>query len=242
MWSVLSTAWHVVVRRAMADRMILLAAALTILLATMLVASGPIYANAVTLSSVQRTLSDAEVAAANVAISTRVTAATFAATDELVSDQLDRSFALPGYTEWRRITSDSYSLPVGPDEAVTDLAVFRYFEDIEKHASILEGSWPSATGVPYESSIPDAAAAALSLKVGDELELTSRRDSTSRVRTRIAGIYRVDDPQDPFWYSDELDVAAISEGPSFTTFGPFVVPLETFFTAATPTGAKADWR
>ncbi len=36
MWSVLSTAWRIVIRRAISDRLLLLAAAITILAATVL--------------------------------------------------------------------------------------------------------------------------------------------------------------------------------------------------------------
>ncbi|MEE9472855.1 MAG: hypothetical protein V3V82_02610, partial [Acidimicrobiia bacterium] len=105
--------------------MILLAAAITILAATMLVASGPIYADAVTLSAVQRTLADADVDEANVSISTRVSAATFTATNNLVNEQVARSLALTGFNGERRGTSESYSLPIQPGDDVTNLVVFR---------------------------------------------------------------------------------------------------------------------
>lgn len=238
----LSTAWHVVVRRALSDRMILLAAALTIVLATMLVASGPIYADAVTLSALQATLDDAEVAAANVSVSTRVTAATFAETDAVVVEQLERTFSITGYDGTRRGTSDSYSLPVAPGAAVTDLAVFRYLEGIEEHATIVDGSWPTASGPPHGVALPRPASEALGLGLGDELRLLSRRDGTTEISIAIAGIYEVDDAGDPFWFGDELDLAGISEGTSFTTYGPFVIPVESFFASAAPTGAKLDWR
>ena len=72
MLSVIATAWRVVVKRAASDWLVVGAAAITILLATTLLAAGPIYADAVTLSSAQRTLADAELEEANVEISLRI--------------------------------------------------------------------------------------------------------------------------------------------------------------------------
>ena len=52
-----AAAWGVVLRRTRSDWVILSAAMITTLLATTLLASGPIYAGAVTLSGLHRTLS-----------------------------------------------------------------------------------------------------------------------------------------------------------------------------------------
>ncbi len=242
MWSVLSTAWRIVIRRAISDRLILLAAAITILAATMLVASGPIYADAVTLSAVQRTLADADVDEANVSISTRVSAATFTATNNLVNEQVARSLALTGFNGERRGTSESYSLPIQPGDEVTNLVVFRYFGQIEEHVTVVDGLWPTVGGAPHEVALPEPAALTLGLAVDDQLELTNRRDNDVRVTVRISGIYQINDPRDPFWFGDELDLSGRSEGASFVTFGPLVVPFDTFFQTATPVSSKFDWR
>ena len=51
-WTVVA-AWRVVVKRAAADRLMLTAAAITVVLATTLLAAGPIYSDAVTLSALR---------------------------------------------------------------------------------------------------------------------------------------------------------------------------------------------
>ncbi|MEZ4521837.1 MAG: hypothetical protein R3A46_09395 [Thermomicrobiales bacterium] len=177
MWSVLATSWRVVVNRAVADRIILLAALVTILLATMLVASGPIYADAVSLSAVRRTLADAEVQDANAEISARITPGDYAATNERVTTEASRAFSYTGGSIVRRGTSDSYSLPDQPGDTVTDLTVFRYFDQLDAHTELEEGAWPTPGESPFETAIPDSVAATLGLAVGDELTLMNRREA-----------------------------------------------------------------
>lgn len=242
MWSVLATSWRVVVRRAISDRVILAAAVITILLAAMLVASGPIYADAVSLSAVRRTLADAEVQDANAVVIARVSPAGFAETNERTNTEITRAFALTGGTVIRRGTSDSYALPDQPGETVTDLTIFRFYDQIHAHATIVEGTWPQNGDAPHEVAIPDSVAVTRGLFVGDEIELTNRRDNDYLVQVRIAGIYSVDDSLDPFWYASELDINGIEMGSSFNTYGPFVVPAETFFSVMTPFSSEINWR
>lgn len=242
MWSVLATSWRVVVRRAIADRVILMAAVITILLATMLVASGPIYSDAVSLSAARRTLADAPVQDANLVVFARVLPRDLAAMEERADAEIRRAFALTGGTVYRRGTSDSYALPDQPGETVTDLAIFRTFEQIEDHATIVEGQWPAPGNAPYEVAIPDSVSVTLGYGVGDELELTNRRDAAVRVPVRIVGIYSVDDALDPYWYGDEIDINGVEIGSSFTTYGPLVVPPETLFGPVSPFSAEVEWR
>ena len=242
MWSVLGTSWRVVVRRAIADRVILIAALVTILLATMLVAAGPIYADAVSLSAVRRTLADAEIQDANADISARVTPGNYTATDERVTAEVGRAFRATGGSIFRRGTSDSYALPDQPGETVTDLTVFRFFDQIASQAEITDGAWPESGADPPSVAVPDSAASVLGLAVGDELELVNRRDSDERITVRISGVFRVTNPNDPYWYGEQLDTTGVDVGSSFTTYGPMVVHPVTFFEAMTPFSSEVHWR
>lgn len=67
----LATAWRLIVKRILADWLILSAAMVTILLAITLLAAGPIYANGVGIAEARRTLEDAGVTRSNVEVSTR---------------------------------------------------------------------------------------------------------------------------------------------------------------------------
>ena len=242
MWSVLATSWRVVVRRAVADRIILFAALITILLAAMLVASGPIYADAVSLSAVRRTLADAEVENANAEITVRTQAVDYGLANERVTSEVSSAFALTGGTIRRRGSSDSYALPEQPGETVTDLTVFRFFDQFESYTELTSGEWPENGASPAEAAIPENVAATLGYAVGDEIEVTNRRESEILLTVRISGTYRVTNPQDPYWYGDELDTTGVEIGSSFTTYGPFLVTSETFFESMTPFSSEINWR
>lgn len=242
MFSVLGTAWRVVVKRAAADRLILAAALITIILATTLLAAGPIYADAVALSGARRSLADAPVTEANVAISLRTSPEGYAANAGVVSAVVPETFGLIGGTIWPRVISESYELPVQATAEFIDLGVFEHIGRIEEHATILEGAWPESAAEPYQAAIPEPVARQLALTLGDELTMTSRTDRSIQPAVRIGGIYTIDDPQDPFWYEDELLVNGIVESSSFRTFGPFVVDLETLLVGFAPTNAELNWR
>src|SRR5215204_2632242 len=96
MMTMVSAAWRVVLKRSLSDWLILLAAFITILLATTLLASGPIYADAVTLSGVRRTLHDSPVRDSNVEVSARIRGPDYAALDETVLAVASGSFATTG--------------------------------------------------------------------------------------------------------------------------------------------------
>lgn len=242
MWSVLTTSWMIVARRALADWLILSAALVTILLATVLLASGPIYADAVTLSGARQTLRDAEVTDANVEVSVRLTAGEDGEVRDRVDNLLGRTFAPTGGTQLRRGTSDSYALPEQPDGTVTNLTVFRFFDRIDEHATLVEGTWPQSGDEPYEVATSLEAARLLDLQLGDEFQVVNRRDEVVQPRVRIVGIYEIDNPSDPYWYGDELDINGIRVGGSFTTFGPLVAHPSDLVGPLSPSSAEVSWR
>ena len=82
-------AWRLVLKRAAHDRLVVAAAFVTILLATTLLASGPVYSEAVALSGLRRTLEDAPVREVTVAVQGRLPAAERAAADESVTSTLE---------------------------------------------------------------------------------------------------------------------------------------------------------
>jgi hypothetical protein len=232
-----------VLKRAAHDRLVVVAAFLTILLAATLLASGPVYSEAVALSGLRRTLEDAPVREVTVAIQGRLPADDRAAADERVTDTVETVFGPDGVAIHRSGLSDSYALPAiegVPDEA---LAVFGYYDDLRSHAELLAGDWPAGPlegdgGVQVALSEP--AALALGLSSGATLELSSVTDEDDRVTARVSGIYRVTDVEDPFWWGSPLETEGREEL-RFTTYGPFVVADEAF-SALGAEGAEARWR
>lgn len=241
MMSMPGAIWRVVAKRLVADWLILAAASVTVLIATILLAAGPIYADAVTVSGVARTMADAPTADANIEISTLLQAEDLEAANQLVETQIDAGFASVGATINLGLLAESYELPEQPSPSLTDLASFRYLRGIESHASLLAGQWPEAIdGVA--AAVPEAVAAALALEVGDTLEVTNRRDRSAVSTVTVAGIYQIDDPRSAFWFEDETETSGTSLKASFRTYGPFVVSVERLIDEFSPARVEARWR
>ncbi|MFW6075188.1 MAG: FtsX-like permease family protein, partial [Chloroflexota bacterium] len=231
-----------IVRRAAADWLILFAAIVTILLATVLLAAGPIYADAVTLSGARQTLRDSDTTEANVEISILAREQDVAGLYDEVSETIARTFALTGGISLRHGESESYALPDQPEDEVEDLAIFRFIDQLDENTTLADGRWPEPSDEPYETAISQAAADLLELEVGDELTLTNRRDEDVQPTIQVVGIFDINDPSDPYWYENELDTTGINEGSSFTTYGPFFAHPTTFFGDLTPASADLAWR
>ena len=143
MSSVLGSAWRVLVKRLAADWLMLAAAAVTIVLATTLLAAGPIYAEAVSLAGLRRTLDDSPVAEANIEISLRARPAVLATVDEIVTGELRSVPSLQGAQLSRRIQAEPHELPVKMSGDIVDLGSIEYLEGLEEHASLVSGAFPA---------------------------------------------------------------------------------------------------
>ncbi len=243
MISVFAAAWRVILKRTGADWLILAAATLIILLSTTLLAAGPIYAGAVTLSGLHRTLADAEVIEADVEISSRVRPADYRSMNDRVASEAGNAFAPTGATVERMGRSDSFALPGQAEGDVSELAVFGFFDNLQSHTTLVDGTWPEglSTG-PVAAVVSDSTAELLELSVGQEVELESRRESDFVVPAQIVGIYTINDPLDPYWFQEALEIGGVEVGQSFTTYGPFVVSPEDFFSRTTYISADVYWR
>ncbi|MCO5176807.1 MAG: FtsX-like permease family protein [Thermomicrobiales bacterium] len=241
MVAIFAAAWRVIIQRGRADWLILAAALLIVTLATTLLSSGPIYASAVGLSGLHRTLNDAPVAESNVQISARIVPDDVRRFDDAVVRIAGDAFAATGGPIVRVGVSDSYALP--DQENVRDLAIFSFYDGIEQHATIADGRWPETASGIVETAISDASAELLGLSIGDELTLANRRDVDVHTTIRLVGIFHINDASDPFWWDDEQVLVGVKDGQSFTTYGPFIVTPATFFSSAvTPSSSQVLWR
>ncbi|RIK45962.1 MAG: hypothetical protein DCC58_04830 [Chloroflexi bacterium] len=244
MMTVISAAWRVVLKRSISDWLILAAAFLTIILATTLLAAGPIYADAVTLSGVRRTLHDAPVRDANLEISARIRGPEYAQLDSTVVSAGNGAFATTGAELWRTGRSESFALPGQEPDAVTDLVVFSFFEEFESRVDLVAGSWPA--DVPGEFNVQalllDATAQQLGLTVGDRVAVQSRREADRIVTVEISGLFTIRDRLDPYWWEDTLVLDGVQVGESFTTYGPFVTSQAAFLEKLSTSSSEVNWR
>jgi hypothetical protein len=234
-------AWLVVCKRAAHDWVVVAAAFLTTLLATTLLASGPVYADAVALSGLQRTLANAPVREVTVALSDHLAAPDYAVADDRVAQAVEEAFGPDGADVHRSGLSDSFALPNQPGVPADGLTVFGYYDDLADHAELVAGAWPAGSSPDgAEAALSEGAARSLGLGSGDTLTVTSVVDDDVQVPVRFTGIYRVDDVEDPFWGESPLELDG-REAINFTTFGPLVVTKETFFGLA-ERDVEVRWR
>ena len=229
-----------VLRRIRADWAILLASAVTLLLAGILVSSAPIYSRAVNDAGLQRALIDAETTESNVEVSGRYHGGNFEEIDDLVLSETARLRSIADADLYRTGQSDSFAFP--GQEDVRDLTVFAFYQSIEDYATLLDGDWPQSTGEPYQVAISEDTAEFRELGVGDEITLIYRHEEGYDVPIVVAGIYQIEDPTDRYWYDSELATTGFSEGQAFDTYGPLIVTPTVFFEAATPRTSLISWR
>lgn len=235
--------WRLVIRRARGDWAVLVAALVAMLLATSLLAAAPIYAAAVTLAGLHRTLLDAPTQQSNVQVSAYVSPGQYDTTDDLVTGTAFRAFAATSATIVRSRRSGSFALPGQASSDVTALTAFATFEDLAQHATLIAGRWPAAASsdtVPV--AVADPAARRLGLKVGSTLTVRSRQTAGATVDAAVVGIYAVDNPSDPYWWDDPLDTTGVQQSGTFTTVGPLVTSPAAFEQVQGVVAAQVRWR
>ena len=236
----LLAAWRVSLHRTRADWPIVAAAWLIVLLAATLLAAGPIYSSAVSLAGLHRVLDDANVADANIEVSARIEPEAAGPALEQVSAELKRSFSGIGVEVFESGRSDSYALP--NQEAVRDLTTLGFLQGVEEHATLASGSWPTASaGGSIQVAILDTIAEDLSLQVGDRLPLTSRLDASQSLDAQVVGVYRPNDPNDPYWWADPTLLEGVVESAQYRTFGPMLTTRDDLLGPAAGRTVPLTW-
>ena len=244
---------QVSLRRSRAAWPIVASAGLICLLAASLLAAGPMYAGAVAIAGLQRVMTDAPVAEANVEVSMRLDPEAAGAADRVVTPELERALGDVGGTILRSGRSDSFGRRPFPETGPrTELVELGFAEGIEDHATLVAGSWPVPVSVEEAAADTAAIPVAISeniavpqgLAVGYRVRLPSRIDPGFTATVVVVAIFRIDDPADPFWWDDPqvLDGQVTSE--RFETYGPFFTTRERFGAraAAAAEGAQFTWR
>jgi ABC-type antimicrobial peptide transport system permease subunit len=242
MLSALAVSMRTVLKRLAADWLVAGAAFVTIVLAIALLAAGPIYADAVALSSLQRTLADSAVIDSNITVKVNVFPDLYSRADTTVRSVVQRATTTTGSKVLAHIEAEAFQLIEDDPGDMVDLISFQFFEGIEDRATLVSGRWPQTGGPPYETAVNLSAAEQLGLSVGDTVEVVSRRDETYGTYAEVVGLYEVDDTADPFWFEDTLAIRGQLTSTSFHTFGPFVVTLDTMFDGFTTLRSDAEWR
>ncbi len=216
-----------VLKRALADRVVLAAAFFVVLFGATLVAAIPIYVNAVGQSGLRERLARAPVTEANLEATAPVSGGGEAALDSQVTKLTQAALApVDGAPVYRSGESE-------PFNAAGRVVVFGFFDGIRDHASLVAGRWPR----DGEVVVPAPAAAALRLHVGDTVDAQSRLAGGPHVSARVAGIYRVDHPSSAYWWEEPLATTGADAG----ELGPLVTTRRSFLSLGLQ-GAELRWR
>lgn len=223
-------------QRAAASWPLLSGAFVTVLVAAALIAAIPIYSDAVAGAGLERSLASAPVEETSVEVSARVEQEAYAAADARVGKALEGAFGSTTADVYRSGRSASFSLLGRPEDTLT---VFSFLEGVERHTELVSGAWPGR-GVTVEAALSEHAAELLDLAPGDTLPVAARTGEARRYDVRVSGVYRVTDPESAFWRASPLELEGVERG-DFTTFGPLVVPRQTFFEVGAGRG-DVRWR
>lgn len=226
-------------RRIRAEGLVTSAAALAVALALVLLASGPIFADAVSTGALRRSLSDAPTADSGIVVDARLWLDELDAADELVRRGVATTFRDADATVVQSMeASVSYALPEQPREDRTDLARISWAEQVEQHVAVTAGRWPDAPreGAPIEVVIDETAADVLGLGLGTTVPLVARTGSAEPVDVVVVGLLRPDDPFSSFWHGRERLVEPVTVTSTFRT----VNLLATREAALGPPGTRVE--
>ena len=237
MLSTLGAAWHNVAKRLTVEWLILSAGAVTILLAMVLLAAGPIYSDAVTQSALSLSLSSAEPADSGVEIEVRTPPDEYDVVDRIAITQLESVLSAVDFTIHRTIESETIGLGSETGDGLVELAQLRHMEGVEEHATLVGGAWPVEG--PTQAAVSDLTAGLLGLEVGDELVMEDGRDPGRRIEAEVVGIF-TPEASDPFWADDTLATEGLLDSGGFRTYGPFLITARALLDS-TPR-ATASWR
>jgi FtsX-like permease family protein len=217
-----------VLKRALADRVVLAAAFFVVLFGAMLVSAIPIYVNAVGQSGLRERLARAPVQEANVQATAPVSSGDdVAALDAHVSGLAKTAFSPAGGAVVYRSGESE------PFDAHGRSVVLGFFDGIRDHARLVAGRWPR----DGEVVVPVPAAAQLGLRVGDTIDAQSRLVGGPHVTSRVAGIYRVEHPSSAYWWDEPLATTGADGG----EYGPLVTTRRSFLSLGLQ-GAELRWR
>ena len=190
MLSSVAAAWRALLKRLASDWLILTAALVTVGLSTVLLATGPIYADAVTLSALQQTIEDSRPSEALVEINQATPPALYGDVDEVVVRGVSGTFDTIGVDVLVHAASESFGFVDAPASTKTDLISFQHFERLSDHVVISSGRLPTESAARVEAAIPLATAELLDLSVGDTFEVESRRDPSYVIEVLITGVFQ----------------------------------------------------
>jgi hypothetical protein len=222
--------WRLVPGRVRSDWPFLLAVWLLIVGATTLLAAGTLYAETVEAGGLRRALAEADAADRGVSVSLSGAPAEVAALDDAVRRTLEGAFAQSGADISLTVRSSTLQPTRDGTNGPAGLFVLGAYEDVERHADLVDGSWPATGSEPIEAALAATAANALGFTVGTRLSLADAASARSDPTVELVGLTVVGifEPrrESPYWLGDRLEPTGIAGGGSAPLYGPLMVGRE----------------
>jgi hypothetical protein len=219
-----------------AHRLVIIAAALTTLVAAALATALAVFSSQALPRAVRHDLSSAT--GTSLVITGGVSAGQAAQYGSILPAKIGAALDGTPFAFYRADWSDPFgfvpgSRPTAPaGTGNVQIAVAASLGDLAAHAVLLSGHWPGEqlSGAPdaaIPAALPATAAALLHVTDGDVLRMRDRI-SGHLVRFVVTGLYRPRQVSSPYWGLNEVALAGSSTVSGFTTYGPLAVPAAAF--------------
>ncbi len=224
-------------RRLRAEPFIAGGALVTVTLALVLLASGPIFADAVSTGALRQTMDEAPTAETAIHISGRVEVTAIEEADEIVARRVDAASVGASLELSRMIAAnEAFALPEQLDAERVDLTRLTWVDGLKENTSLVAGAWPTDSPSPagvVPVAVDAGAADELGLDVDEVIVLTARTGTAADVSAQIVGLYRVDDAAAPFWHERSRVAESLTVTTSFRTV-TFMVSHEVLTSGVSP--------
>ena len=216
-----------------AHRIVIIAAALTVVVATALATALSVFIGQALPRAVHHDLSNAS--GTTLALSGTVTASQAGQYTSVLPSQIGSALDGTAFAFYHAVWSDPLDFVPGarpatpPSAGDQPIAEAAALSDVAAQAVLVSGHWPTApaSGQPIPAALPAAAAALLHVTDGDVLRM---RDGISHgsVRFVVTGLYRPRQVASEYWRLDNVALAGSSTASGFTTYGPLTVQAAAF--------------
>ena len=227
----LTRGW-LILPRMNAHRMVITAAALTVVVAAALAAALVTFSGQALPRAVRHDLGGADGTA--LVITGTVNAGQGAQYTSLLPGKISAALAGTPFAFYHAYWSDPLgfvpgSRPARPssggNQPIAEAAVL---SGLAAHAVLVSGRWPGEpSGGTVPAALPASAAALLHVTDGDVLRMKDRI-SGRYARFVVTGLYRPRQVSSPYWSLDDIPPAGAGTASGFTTYGPLAVPAGAF--------------
>jgi ABC-type antimicrobial peptide transport system permease subunit len=216
-----------------AHRLVIIAAALTVLVAAALATALATFSGQALPRAVRHDLSGASGTALVMTGNVNASQAAYYAT--ALPGKISTALEGTPFAFYRADWSDPLgfvpgSRPARPaSEGNTPIAEAAALGDLTGQASLVSGRWPGGpvAGQPIPAALPVTVAALLHVTDGDVLRMQDRV-SSHYVQFVVTGLYRPRQVTSPYWGLDDVALSGSSTTSGFTTYGPLAVQAAAF--------------